>query len=172
MNKPPCRGFLPLKNEDGFTLIEVLIALTILSGLSFLLVSLVSRSSSSIDKTFNLGRRNMLTLRIDDALREEFCKVRPPYWLSEIPYTIQENGISFSYYNGDPDASLIVFHEDNDLVIERDGEKIFFRGIADVEFDISREGQSGDIVVVTVTFMKDEPTRHTVVLGGACITNE
>ncbi|MBN1687359.1 MAG: prepilin-type N-terminal cleavage/methylation domain-containing protein [Spirochaetales bacterium] len=115
------------RSDDGFTLIEVLVSLLILSiiGLvvwrgSILATRVLSTSTESSMATTKI-------LQLDDSLRREIEKIQMPFWLREIKIEQTEHGITLPYYQGDPDNSLTIAAAGNYLDVSNSSREQAFR---------------------------------------------
>ncbi|MBB6478492.1 prepilin-type N-terminal cleavage/methylation domain-containing protein [Spirochaeta isovalerica] len=104
--------FKALSNDDGYTFVEVLVAIAIISLSGFVLWAGISRGMSFAEKIRIRNRENSEIAFFEYLFREEIGKIGLPYY---------ESG--FEEYDG-------VFQEENLLIIERGAEKISFLNLS------------------------------------------
>jgi len=109
------------RREDGWTLVEVLVSLSILSLLALgawnaAAVSL--RLASDIrDRAMEAAR----LLELDDRLRGLAGRVRTPYWTAEHAMSLDSGECRVAWLDGDPDKGLLMSFREGRLSLG-DGE--------------------------------------------------
>ena len=105
-------------SEEGFTLLETLVAMVVLSAIGIGVWAAVTVSSQSVTRSRASGRAAAELLQIDDRLRACVSRVCAPWW-SPAP-TIQGGGGSWSipYLDGAADRSLGISWKDAALLID------------------------------------------------------
>ena len=142
MRRPRPRPFSRARNEEGFTFLEVLVGLVILSFLGAALAGSVSaalRTALRIDASL---RRSSRMLRIDDTLRSLAARVRTPYWAASHAVSTVEGELRVGWLDGDPDRRLSIGFHDGVLTIG-DGESASrFDGIDGALFSLTEDEES------------------------------
>ena len=104
----------PRGSSGGYTLMEVLVAIAILSALGFGVWMSVSGSHRLLARVSSLDRGSRHVLLLDAALRAELARIRPPFWLGAPPVAVSASSacLELTCLGGEPDALLRVVFED------------------------------------------------------------
>jgi len=104
----------PRGSSGGYTLMEVLVAIAILSALGFGVWMSVSGSHRLLARVSALDRGSRQVLLLDAALRAELARIRPPFWLGAPPVAVSASSacLELTCLGGEPDALLRVVFED------------------------------------------------------------
>jgi prepilin-type N-terminal cleavage/methylation domain-containing protein len=105
------------KPEDGFTIMEVLVAMAIMSILAVTVwvgfsaaVNLIRAVPGSVELVQGY-------IAMDTVLREYVSRVMPPFWQPELDYYIDSSSVVFPFYEGEEERSLQIEFYDNHLII-------------------------------------------------------
>jgi len=105
------------KNSSGFTLLEVLIALTLISLLGLAAFSVFPEVRGVAEKLKKANKYNYELLQLEHTLRSSVSRIQIPYWVQEI--TIEESSVStrIPFWQGDSELSLKIQQKDGVLSI-------------------------------------------------------
>ena len=105
-----------LRNDDGFTLFEIMIALVIISVLGVVIWQGFTRGSALIEKISLNSLETINVIHIENSIRRITGEVQIPFWVAEL--LIEENNdmLTIPYYEGEKDRTLTVNFENNSLV--------------------------------------------------------
>jgi prepilin-type N-terminal cleavage/methylation domain-containing protein len=98
----------PPRSDRGFTFIEVLISLTILSLISLVVWGGLRNARTLIERISYRGSATAKVVQLDSFLRSSCLKVRPPFWLAALEVQSSEDRLSIPYYEGEPDRHLVL----------------------------------------------------------------
>jgi prepilin-type N-terminal cleavage/methylation domain-containing protein len=118
-----------LKSDDGFTLLEIMAGLVVISLIGVVVWQGVSHTGRLFEKVSSSLFSTIRTVQMDQYLREETAKIKAPFWIAE--FRVQENeglALSIPYLEGDADRFLVFERKDGYL---RVGERK--RGSEDME---------------------------------------
>lgn len=85
---------------SGFSYIEAVVSLLIISLIGVLLASVYSISIRSVSKARIKIKDSVNHLRVDDELREFISCVDYPFWVKEYKVDSSENSITVEYFKG------------------------------------------------------------------------
>ena len=108
-------GFL--KNEDGFTFIEIMIALIITSLLGIVIWQGLARGSSLIEKISMSSSETVKVLQMEESIRTVTSKVIIPFWEDAIKIEEEDDKLSIPYFEAERDKFLSIKIEDDYLLI-------------------------------------------------------
>ena len=116
--------------EDGFTILEALAAIIIISLGSFLLVFGGQRMLVNIIK-FQTERIFLSELQLcSEILKESVNQIEIPFWQSEMDIQFDSNLVSIPFYQGYPDRYLDLSFNNNGFYITYPPDStIFFNSI-------------------------------------------
>jgi prepilin-type N-terminal cleavage/methylation domain-containing protein len=162
---PACRG-----GEEGFTLLETLVALVVLSVLGIGAWTAVSVAWRSVERVHAGSRAGAEVLRLDDRLRACAGRVRPPWWGGEPVLEVVGDTWRVSCLDGDPGTVLTLSWRDGVLSIDDGGTRTRHRGFADVELASARDG-AGVPFGVELSCAADPLGRFTIIasFGGRTV---
>jgi prepilin-type N-terminal cleavage/methylation domain-containing protein len=106
------------QNERGFTFIEILVSLLLLSLLGLVIWNGLSRGEGLVLRTFQAAADSVKILQLDTGLRDAAGRVRVPYWEGDCAATSTDDGISVPWLDG---------YEKRFLYIERRGPRLAIR---------------------------------------------
>ena len=104
------------RNDDGFTLLEMMVGLVILSLIGVVLWQGISHTGRLFEKISSGLFSTIRTVQMDQYLREETAKIKAPFWMEDLQ--IQENdgrSLSIPYLDGDADRYLVFEYRDDYL---------------------------------------------------------
>ncbi len=96
------------RSDRGFTFIEVLVSLTILSLISLVVWAGLRNARTLIERISYKGSATAKVVQLDTFLRSSCLKVRPPFWLTALEVQSSEDRLSIPYYEGEPDRHLVL----------------------------------------------------------------
>ncbi len=96
------------KNEDGFTFVEVIASILILSIIGFLIWQGSSIATRVLFKSTDRSIATIRLLQLDEVMRRETGHIVIPFWISRLEIETTHSRISVPYYQGDPDDVLII----------------------------------------------------------------
>lgn len=137
--------------EAGFTLIEVLMAIAVLSIGMFLIGVGVFSSVNAISKVNKKNDNNVILLKVVSVVEKYVERVMFPFWEKpEVKTANGGKGVSINYFDGDPDKLLIIEFEDG--VFRIGGENEFFEltGLSDVTINLNNDPLENLGLVVTI----------------------
>lgn len=163
-----CSPLSPARSDRGFTFIEVLVSLTVLSLIAVVVWAALSNARTLIDKISYRGSTTAKTVQLDTFLRSSCRKVRPPFWLTALEVTSADGRLSIPYYDGEPDRHLVLEVEGSYLTVrsEPGEESLRFGPFEEIALGtISQEGQLPWGVEVRLQTERATPLTLTCRLG-------
>lgn len=159
-------NFLKDINNEGFTLIETLIAITLISLIGIPVFSVVTDTVGFTGRVKDLNQWNKELVQLERSLRKSVGEIRAPFWISDIELIEETGFISVPYWNSDADSLLQIGVEDSVLKITTpDGSKVF-NGYNGVEFDVFKDSLSRTIgLSITVKKAKREDAEFQCTFG-------
>jgi prepilin-type N-terminal cleavage/methylation domain-containing protein len=109
--------------EEGFTLLETLVGMVILSALAVGAWTATTVAWRSVARFRESARSGVRLLQLDDRLRDCAARVRPPWWGVEPCIAAAGLTWSISCLDGDPAAALTLACRDGVLWID-DGTRV------------------------------------------------
>ena len=103
--------------EDGSTLLEVIVALVILSLLGVGAWNAAAASLRLMSRFHDKAISGARLLELDDRLGDLAGRVRTPFWMSAHVVTTEGGGFGVSYLDGDPTRSLTLGFQDGVLSV-------------------------------------------------------
>jgi len=138
-------NFLKIKNtindSSGFTLVETLIAITLISLIGIPVFTVFSDTVGFTEKVKNLNRWNRELIKLERTLRKSVAEVQIPFWISDIGISKECESLIVPYWNGDKNSVLEIKKTDTDLEIFTPEGSIVFKGYDGVEFDILKDSR-------------------------------
>ncbi len=164
-----------LKNNSGFTLIETLIAITLvpLIGLPVFMVFSDTVTFTSKIKDLNLWNKELIQL--ERVLRKSVGEVQIPFWISDTKVTEDAGTMSVPYWNGDADLVLEMEIENKNFKITTPEGSTVFNEYDEVAFDILKDSESRSIglsLIVKKTRREDVEFQCTFGAIGRDVFNE
>ncbi|MCK5671905.1 MAG: prepilin-type N-terminal cleavage/methylation domain-containing protein [Spirochaetales bacterium] len=142
-----------IKNNRGFTLIETLIAIVLVSLIGIPVFTVFSDTVGFTKKIKDLNHWNGELIKLERVLRKSVGEVQIPYWINNIEVTEGTGIMTIPYWNGDADLVLEMEIKDTTFKITTpEGSTVFF-GYDGVEFDFLKDSRSG-IVGLTILIKK------------------
>ncbi len=111
------RSLSSRKNENGSTILEVLVALFILSSLglgAWQAVGVSLRLAARLREAMQEGAR---LIQLDDRVRELAARIRPPYWAPEGIMEIGDGTVTVPYLDGDSSKNFTMTFRKGVLVV-------------------------------------------------------
>ena len=109
------------KSEEGFTLLETLVAMVVLSALGVGVWAAVTVSEQSVARSRASSRAATQVLQVDDRLRACVSRVRAPWWMPAPSIQGDDGSWNIPYLDGDPDKSLAISWKTTELSIDDGG---------------------------------------------------
>ena len=122
-------------SQDGFTLIEVLIAMFIMSILGMTVWMGFAVAVNLIHTVPQSTKLMQEFITLDSVLREYMSRVRLPFWQPELNYYIDSTSALFPFYEGVEKKFLLIEFMDNEIYLktfneddEEEDETLFHTG--------------------------------------------
>jgi prepilin-type N-terminal cleavage/methylation domain-containing protein len=134
-----------MKNDEGFTLIETLTALALVSIIMTILTLALSSSLGVLGKSRDRALFGVRLLRADSLIRNRIGAVAIPYWETPVLET-GDSSVTIPWYQGERSGYVRLLAEDDSLIMET-GEKkkteriVLLSGLEEVGFSILRNEQ-------------------------------
>ena len=145
-----CSSTRPTGAQDGFTLLEILAGLLIMSILGVSIwggVSACIRVTSRIHDTALASTR---ILAMDDTLRNLAGRIRAPYWASEYLIENAEGEMRIAYLDGDPAKSMVLKMAGGALSVFDGVTTYAYQGFAGVSAQAAAD-KDGNVFGISVT---------------------
>jgi prepilin-type N-terminal cleavage/methylation domain-containing protein len=144
------RQFFSRANDDGFTLLEVLVGMAILSLLGIGVWSAITVSFRSAERVHASALASAQMLQIDDRLRECAARVRAPWWIGPPAIQAAENTWRIAFLDGTPDKELVISWDGHVLLIN-DGTYVSrYPGYSSAQLSAAQDAE-GRVFGVTLT---------------------
>ena len=101
-------SFRNFPNEEGFTYVEILASILILSIIGILIWQGSIVASRTLFRSSDVSISSTRLLQLDEAMRREIGKIAIPYWLSLTEIEASPRRLVIPYYGGDPDVTLLI----------------------------------------------------------------
>lgn len=155
-----------LKNNSGFTLIETLVAITLISLIGLPVLMVFSDTVTFTKKIKDLNRWNGELIKLERVLRKSLGEVQIPFWISDVEVTEGIGTIIVPYWNGDADLFLEIEIKDTAFKITTPEGSTVFNGYDGVEFDILKDSHSRTIgLSIRVKKIKREDVKFQCTFG-------
>ena len=155
-----------LKNNSGFTLIETLVAIALISLISLPVFMVTSDIVTFTKKIKDLNRWNGELIKLERVLRKSVRGVQIPFWISNIELTEGTNAIRIPYWNGEAGLVLEMEIEDKTFKITTPEGTRGFKGYDGVEFDFLKDSKLRTIgLSINVKKIKREDVEFQCALG-------
>ncbi len=118
----------------GFTLLEALIALTIISLIGTSVFMVFSRTLMFAGKIRNLNRTNRELIDLEITLRKTVSRIQPPFWAAVSGSRGPGNSLKIPWWNGKKDAFLEIQNADNVLAVRTPEGETLFTGFTGLKF--------------------------------------
>ena len=138
-------NFLNIKNTSGFTLIETLVAITLISLIGLPVFMVTSDTVAFTRKIKDHNRWNGELIKLERVLRKSVREVKIPFWISDIEIINKNDSLIVPYWNSDEDSALEIKITDTDLEITTPEGSTVFSGFDSAEFDILKDSGSRTI---------------------------
>jgi len=147
-------GFL--RSDKGFTYIEMMVALIILSLVGVLVWQGITGAGKLLDKISVHSSTTVRLMQTEEAVRGLVGNIRIPFWMSVIELEEVEGEIAIPFYEGRSDTLLEIKYEDSFLIIgtrETDEEQMedvkSFGPFSNADIEVGRN-QEGELFGITV----------------------
>ncbi|MFW6293719.1 MAG: type II secretion system protein, partial [Spirochaetota bacterium] len=134
-------------SSSGFTFVEVIVTLAIVTVLSGALLALGSAAGRINGLVAALGRANGAVRESDRVIRDMTAAVLPPYWVE--PSIAEEGGRwSLPYLHGDPELMLVLEHAEERLSVTAGEDRYVLAGVVSCEVKLlTGEGRAPALCV-------------------------
>jgi prepilin-type N-terminal cleavage/methylation domain-containing protein len=129
-------------NDAGFTLLEVLLGMVILSLLGIGMWTAVTISQRSVERFHAGSLANARLLQIDDRFRGCIARIRAPWWDFAPAVVTGADGWKIVFLDGDPEKALIISYQDGSLCIDDGAYVSRFPGFDSVRLETVRGADS------------------------------
>ena len=130
---------------NGFTLIETLIAITLVSLISITVLMVFSDTIRFTNKIRDLNRWNRELIKLENILRKSVGEIQIPFWISDIEIIEGSGSMRVPYWNGDEKFLLEMEFKDNIFKIITPDKSTIFKGYDGVEFYYLKDNVSKNI---------------------------
>jgi prepilin-type N-terminal cleavage/methylation domain-containing protein len=129
-------------SQGGFTLIESLVAMTVVSLVMIILALSLSSSTGAMKKAKDRALFGIRLLRADSLLRDRIGAVAIPWWEKAVPET-EESSVTIPWYQGEREGYVRLIAEEGALVMETGNKQkkermLLMSGLDGLEFSILR----------------------------------
>ncbi len=155
-----------LKSEDGFTFLEILVSLLLLSILGLILWSSLFNAQGLIGKILHEASFSAKVLQLDDFIVQAAQKIRVPFWVKEIEIQEEDGRMVVPWLNGNPE-DFLVFQKQNDSILigyQESGQFLSFGPFADIDVRPKENGNE-QIWGVQLTITDIRNADHRVVIS-------
>jgi len=155
-----------LQNNSGFTLIETLVAITLISLIGLPVFMVTSDTFAFTKKIKDFNRWNGELIKLERVLRKSVSGIQIPFWISNIELTEGSGAMIIPYWNGDADLVLEIKIEDTAFKITTPEGTTVFKGYDGVEFNILEDSHSRTIgLSIRVKKIKREDVKFQCTFG-------
>ncbi|QEN04217.1 prepilin-type N-terminal cleavage/methylation domain-containing protein [Thiospirochaeta perfilievii] len=120
-------------SNDGFTLIEVIVAILIVAIISTVIYTNLTDISQAVSKSKQSLNRDSDILTLRTILLTEVTNINSPWYIKELKVEKDDKAIKIYYYNGDPNR-FISFYFSDGIRIFIDSSEIFYSNLLDGKF--------------------------------------
>ena len=107
-----------IRNERGFTFVEILVSLVIISFIGMILFTGASRAQTVLKNISEMSITNNRLLQYTNYLRSSAAQVKVPFWIREISFVEKEDSLEIPYFRGEKDSYLVIGRTDHFLTID------------------------------------------------------
>ncbi len=104
------------KNEGGFTFIEILVSMVLLSVLGITIWAGLINSQGLIRKIISEASMSAKILQLDNFLRQNANKVKIPFWEGKIKTERGESSLAIPYLNAEYE-DMLIFKISRDMLL-------------------------------------------------------
>ncbi len=155
------------ESEEGFTLVEVLVALVLLSTLSLVVWAASFTGGRTLSKISAGISHNVELLEIDSAVRSYAQRVTLPYWLAGAKAESSDGGLSLPYLDGNPGLFLTLAFHDGMLTFGDGTQSVSFPDVQEARMEVSPPSEGAASALTLIVKIKRGPEIRIVApLGG------
>jgi prepilin-type N-terminal cleavage/methylation domain-containing protein len=126
------------KNEEGFTFIEILVSMVLLSVLGVTIWTGLISSQGLIRKIISEASMSAKILQLDNFVRQHVNQVKIPFWEGKIKAEAVESGLAIPYLNSDYE-DMLIFKISRDMLLigsKKTGQFTAFGPFNDIGFQL------------------------------------
>lgn len=124
--KQPPHYFKKVNKENGFTLLETLIALIVISLIGISVFTLFSQVLIFTGKIKNINRWNKEIIKLERIVRSCVSRIEVPFWIDTIKVRKDNNSVIIPFWKGDKNSFLKIDITDGFLTITSPGSSTAF----------------------------------------------
>lgn len=126
MWRHPCVRHRPTGNEDGYTFVEVIVAIAVILVTTGGIFAVLYGSYIFLGKIMYNLETNQRVLIIDNVFRSTLLRVRPPFWNRELLAQVDNSYFRIAYIDGQPGYFLEGRISNNFLILSTsEGDRSF-----------------------------------------------
>ena len=153
------------QSDDGFTYLEILVALSVLVLVVFVVIRGFSGASRLIEKIGSISVETAKVLQVNEAVCKYVEKVRIPFWESDPP--LQHNGkgvLVLPFLNGDAADELVLFIENGAFLMEsrKTGVIVSIHGFNHLEWETLTDEMNRAVGIVLIIGSSDRIDSFTI----------
>lgn len=156
-----------MKNNSqwGFTLMETLIAMGIVSLILTILTVSLSSSAAVMEKSKDRALFGIKLLRADSLIRDRMGAVAVPYWETPVLET-GETSMTIPWYQGERDGYVRLLTDKDTLIMETDDKQkkerlVLISGLDGIDLSVLRDDRHIPYGI-DVTYFHNRNTYHTL----------
>ncbi|WP_010259483.1 PulJ/GspJ family protein [Treponema primitia] len=152
-------------SQAGFTLVETLIALGVVSLIMTILTISMTSSAAALEKSKDRALFGIKLLRADSLIRDRIGAVAVPYW--ELPVLeAGESSVRISWYQGERNGYIRLLTEKDALIMETEDKRkkeriVLISGLDGTNLSILRDEQHIPYGI-DVIYLHRQKTYHTM----------
>lgn len=162
------RRFSLLGNEEGFTLVEVLVALALLGTLALVVWAASFSGGRTLERISSGIHRNLELLEIDSTVRSYARRIDIPYWLAVPKLEGKSQRLSIPWLDGSQDKSLTLAAQNKALFIDDGVQPASFPDVTEALMEVAQPVDgAGPALIVSFRLAGGTPVTIIASLGAA-----